>query len=111
MRRTRCWLAAICLLGIACGSKYRQGDTYKTGEVGRLFYKQKSFQDSVDRFRAGVKSLEHDEDCAYLDMGVRVRVVESVDGGAKVVVLDGKYEGALGWIPDDDLKDGSKQEP
>lgn len=111
----RVWLAVAALTFAGC-AEYTAGDTYAVGYIARLYLDEKMFRDAVQLDMAGTTLAVDDFMKAHkegrmasLDEGDRVRVVEAVDGGAKVAVLSGKLQGALGWMIRRDLPASRKK--
>lgn len=108
----RSGFAAVLLLfalGLGCGGP-RKGDVYAVPWQALLYKQEGQFREAAERSEAGVPSpgmevharVEAGE-IVLLPKGARVKVVEPARGGAKVVGLDGRWLGLVGWLRQRDL--------
>jgi hypothetical protein len=107
---------AIALVMLAGCSGPRHGDVYSMAGGGMLYAEEGLFRTAVEQKEAGVTiSTDSSLDLylskrqQYLDGSAEVKVIERIDGGAKVIVTEGDEKGSIGWIMDSDLPDHAKR--
>lgn len=116
MRRQSCGFMLVLTIVAGCENGPHKGTTYSMDHGGSFYLDENLFRAAVDRQTAGESVVKNENQemynsgrLAFLDEGDEVRIVESVPGGARVVVTDGDRKGQIGWMLASDLKEPAKK--
>lgn len=86
------------------------GTTYRLESDQRVFLDEGAYRKAVDRKKADVTESSADAVRSYqADERISIppandlKVIQVVEGGAKVAVMSGEHKGKIGWVLEDTL--------